>query len=192
MSSGFSHSVLSSSDYDGVVLAKSLGQPTDGVATHFFTLGNDPDEILHVIDVIQAEISSGDQRSILAISVALTEALSNSIFHGNLELSSRLREEERDLYHLLAEERRLIEPYCDRKVYLSASVTTRRATFVAQDEGPGFDILALADPLDDENIAKPSGRGVLMIRHYMDQVEFNSTGNRITMSRALQPSVDRH
>ena len=50
-----------------------------------------------------------------------------------------------------------------------------------RDEGPGFDPDGLPDPTDPENLTKASGRGVLLIRTFMDEVRFNDTGNEITM-----------
>jgi len=54
-------------------------------------------------------------------------------------------------------------------------------TFIVRDEGPGFDPSALPDPTDPENLLKPCGRGVMLIRTFMDQVNFSAKGNEITM-----------
>ena len=50
-----------------------------------------------------------------------------------------------------------------------------------RDEGRGFDYHGLPDPCDPENLTKASGRGVLLIRTFMDDVSFNERGNEITM-----------
>ena len=50
-----------------------------------------------------------------------------------------------------------------------------------RDEGAGFDLSALADCLAPENLLKSSGRGIFMIRTFMDEVKFNATGNEITL-----------
>ena len=59
-----------------------------------------------------------------------------------------------------------------------------------RDEGPGFDPHTLPDPTDAENLLKPSGRGVMLIRTFMDMVGFNESGNEITMiKRQSQPAA---
>jgi anti-sigma regulatory factor (Ser/Thr protein kinase) len=55
------------------------------------------------------------------------------------------------------------------------------ATFVIQDEGPGFDPASLPDPTDPENLDKVSGRGLLLMRTFMDEVSYNDRGNQVTM-----------
>jgi anti-sigma regulatory factor (Ser/Thr protein kinase) len=54
-------------------------------------------------------------------------------------------------------------------------------TITICDEGPGFDPSSLPDPTDPENIGKISGRGLLLIRTFMDDVKFNDSGNEITL-----------
>jgi serine/threonine-protein kinase RsbW len=49
------------------------------------------------------------------------------------------------------------------------------------DEGPGFRLDDVPDPTADENLQRPCGRGLMLIRAYMDEVSFNETGNEITM-----------
>ena len=53
--------------------------------------------------------------------------------------------------------------------------------FVIEDDGPGFDPGSLPDPLDLSNLEKPSGRGLMLIRTFMDDVTFNERGNQIRM-----------
>ena len=54
-------------------------------------------------------------------------------------------------------------------------------TYVITDEGPGFDPSSLPDPTDLENLEKASGRGLLLIRTFMDEVQHNDRGNELTM-----------
>jgi anti-sigma regulatory factor (Ser/Thr protein kinase) len=60
-------------------------------------------------------------------------------------------------------------------------VTQQKATFIITDEGPGFDVSSLPDPTDPANLETPSGRGLLLMRTFMDDVKYNATGNRCTM-----------
>jgi len=124
-----------------------------------------------------------DENGLIRIAVALREALVNAMHHGNLELTSHLREEDDKAYHRLVEERRHQEPYCDRRVFLHTRESLREVVYVIRDEGPGFNPAALPDPTDPANLEKSSGRGLLLIRTFMDEVRHNKIGNEITMCK---------
>ena len=115
------------------------------------------------------------------VGVALEETLLNAMYHGNLQVSSVLREDGDEPYYRLANERRQQPPFAERRVYFSAQFSPAEAVFVIRDEGPGFDPSSLPDPTDPANMEKASGRGLLLIRTFMDEVAFNDTGNQITM-----------
>ena len=55
------------------------------------------------------------------------------------------------------------------------------ATFTIRDQGPGFDPSSLPDPTAPENVGKVNGRGMFLIRTFMDEVRFNESGNEVTM-----------
>jgi len=118
---------------------------------------------------------------LVLVGVALHEALTNAVLHGNLELSSELRESDEKQYYRLAAERRTQPPWCDRRVFVNATLTPQEAVFVVRDEGPGFDPSLLPDPTDPVNLGRVSGRGLLLIQTFMDRVEHNERGNQITM-----------
>jgi serine/threonine-protein kinase RsbW len=59
--------------------------------------------------------------------------------------------------------------------------------FVVSDQGPGFDFEHLPDPTDPENIEKPHGRGVFLMRALADSVEFSDHGATVAMAFSLQP-----
>ena len=116
------------------------------------------------------------------VCLALEESLRNAIHHGNLELSSDLRDDYDDeKYNRAMEERRRSKPYCDRKVYLKLRITPECATFVIRDEGPGFDPSNLPDPTAPENLEAVCGRGIWLMRSLMDEVNYNETGNEVTL-----------
>jgi serine/threonine-protein kinase RsbW len=72
-------------------------------------------------------------------------------------------------------------------VRVTAAVSSTEARFTIEDEGEGFDVNNIPDPLDPENLFKPSGRGVLFIYNIMDEVAYNERGNRLTMvKRAVE------
>ncbi|AWM37654.1 Nitrogen regulation protein NR(I) [Gemmata obscuriglobus] len=113
--------------------------------------------------------------------IALEEALLNAVYHGNLEVSSELREGGDSAFHKLAAERRFQSPYAERRVRVAARLTSAQATFVVLDQGPGFDVSKLPDPTEDIFIERASGRGILLMRAFMDEVRYSATGNRVTM-----------
>lgn len=115
------------------------------------------------------------------VGVALEEALLNAVIHGNLEVSSKLRDADDGSYERLIALRVAKAPYCDRRVLVKADFTPKEARFVIRDQGRGFDVSKLPDPTDPENMARAHGRGVLLIRTFMDEVIYNPKGNQVTM-----------
>ncbi len=134
----------------------------------------------HLQDIM-ALMSLCDEAERMQVGVALTEALNNALEHGNLEVKSVVREDDIESYFELLRERRHQSPYCDRRIHIEAQLDRDSARFVIRDEGPGFDPSSLPDPRDPANLDRPSGRGVLLIRLFMDEVLYNERGNEITM-----------
>jgi CheY-like chemotaxis protein len=122
-----------------------------------------------------------DESDIIRISTALQESMVNSIEHGNLDMSSKLRELKDNTYAKLGKQRRAEPPYCDRRVFINCTFRHDEAKWVVRDEGSGFDPRNLPDPTDPANLEKVSGRGLLLIRTFMDEVTFNDSANEITM-----------
>ena len=88
--------------------------------------------------------------------VALDEAFVNAVKHGNKFNAQKL-------------------------IRITAELTNKEASFTVEDEGEGFDVNSIPDPLDPANLFKTSGRGVLFIYNIMDEVKYNERGNRLTM-----------
>ncbi len=118
---------------------------------------------------------------LVLVGVALHEAITNAILHGNLGLSSDMRETDEKQYYRLAAERRTQPPWGQRHVFVAATLTAQEAVFVVRDEGEGFDPELLPDPTDPANLGRVHGRGLLLIQTFMDRVEHNARGNQITM-----------
>lgn len=93
---------------------------------------------------------------IFAIHLALEEAIFNAIKHGNK-----------------------FDP--EKSVDIDYQITDDKCDIAVADEGAGFSPDSLPDPRDEENLYKPCGRGVLLMRSYMDVVEFNEPGNKVHM-----------
>jgi CheY-like chemotaxis protein len=151
--------------------------------THFLL----PNEIGHIAPLIGhvqenlTRMGLCQETDLVRVAVALREALSNAIIHGNLEVDSALRENNEASYYMQIEERKRQEPYRSRTVSVVAEESRSEAVYVVRDEGPGFDCSNLPDPTDPANLERVSGRGLLLIRTFMDEVSFNEKGNEITM-----------
>ena len=126
------------------------------------------------------------------VAVALAEALLNGIQHGSLELDSRLRRDDEAAYDRMAEFRRRRPPYRDRRVHVQSRLSRREVVYVIRDEGPGFDSAAVPDPTDPIHLESTTGRGLLLIRAYMDEVAFNEAGNQITLTKQRTTPPDAH
>jgi serine/threonine-protein kinase RsbW len=118
--------------------------------------------------IVQSEILEDVRRNgyigncFFAINLALEEALTNAIRHGNR-----------------------LDP--NKKVHVESKVTPRRVEISIQDEGPGFDRKNIPDPTADENLEKCSGRGILLIEAYMSSVKWDRGGRRVRMVKENEP-----
>lgn len=91
------------------------------------------------------------------IMIAVTEAVNNAIKHGSRSDSSK-------------------------NVSLSLALTDGLIKFRVEDEGPGFDYHNLPDPTTAENLEKPGGRGIFLMKHLADEVEFGENGKVVELS----------
>lgn len=152
-----------------------------------FVLENDRDNLTAVVSHLQqlcAEFGLFTKDNELTrVGMALDEALANAMMHGNLEVSSLLRDEEGAEFEKLTRQRALDPHYATRRIHVTAHFSRDGAEFMIADEGPGFDPAALADPTDAGNLELVSGRGVLLMRTFMDEVAFNKKGNSVTMKK---------
>jgi CheY-like chemotaxis protein/anti-sigma regulatory factor (Ser/Thr protein kinase) len=128
------------------------------------------------------------EKDLLRFGIALEEALLNACLHGNLELDSTLREQEGTAFEETADDRSARHPWQDRKVTVSAAFTRQQAKIEVSDEGSGFNPQSLPDPTDPENLLKPHGRGVMMMRLFMDEILWNEEGNQVTLIRNAEES----
>ena len=95
-------------------------------------------------------------RDVFSMRLAIEEAIVNAIKHGN----------KRDL---------------DKTVQISWSVDAERVLVTVEDEGPGFVIQDVPDCTADENLDKPSGRGIMLMKSFLTAVVYNEKGNRVTL-----------
>jgi serine/threonine-protein kinase RsbW len=97
--------------------------------------------------------------------VALDEAFVNAVKHGNHNDPRKL-------------------------VRITAELSAKEARFTVEDEGDGFNVQEIPDPRDPANLFKTSGRGVLLIYNIMDEVQYNERGNRLTMVKRPEDSLE--
>lgn len=145
--------------------------------------GQIPD-IISRLELPMVELDLFDEGERMQIAMALDEALLNAMIHGNLEVSSELRQNDDGApYVNMIAQRKEETPYKDRKVTIKLEATNEQVTFTIRDDGPGFDAAALRDPTDPENIERAGGRGLLLINAFMDEVSHNEVGNEIRMTK---------
>ncbi|QDV71343.1 putative transcriptional regulatory protein TcrX [Rosistilla carotiformis] len=148
-------------------------------------LNNDDSLLSQILSRLEAplvELGIVTEATRMHIGIALDEALRNAMIHGNLEVPSSLRDQDcGQAYIDMIQARLKEEHYASRRVFVKLTANPEQAVFVITDQGPGFDVSKLPDPTDPENWEAVSGRGLLLIRSFMDEVEHNEVGNQITM-----------
>src|SRR5262249_40751573 len=104
-----------------------------------FVLDNDIATIPPLVSYLQANLLRlriVDETALIQVGVALREAIVNAVIHGNLEVSSSLREESGNAFMDLVEARRRQLPYSARRVRVISRETRQEVTYVVVDEGP--------------------------------------------------------
>ncbi len=106
------------------------------------------------------EQNAWPMRECFGVRLALEEAMVNAIKHGN-----RME--------------------ADKQVFIAFELTADEITVVIEDQGEGFKLADVPDPTEDENLENPGGRGIMLIRSFMNGVAYNDRGNRLTMIKKL-------
>ena len=154
-----------------------------------FVLENDLGLIGPLIEHLQHAMPAWSNRDQLQIGMSIDEALVNAMHHGNLEVSAHLRDGDDTEYYRQIRERRQQPPYCDRKVRVQAEFSDQHVCIQISDEGCGFDPAGIPDPTAEENVQKVGGRGLFLIRSFMNQVVHNKIGNQITFTKIRSSQV---
>jgi len=157
-----------------------------------FVVENDLELLLSLSRYLQLSVAtqwSLDMSARMQIGMALEEALLNSLYHGNLEVDSDLKNEDFQKFYQTAEARRAMAPYRDRTITVEFRATPQGVSFSIRDQGPGFDVSKLPDPTALENLDRPYGRGVMLMRAFMDEVHFNDKGNQVTLVKRCPANV---
>jgi len=123
-------------------------------------IDSDPVDARRVQDEIEVALKANQftEKEIFGIRLALEEALVNAIKHGNnLDKS--------------------------KKVHIAYGVRPERFDIRIMDEGPGFDPEDVPDPTADENLERPSGRGLMLMRQFMTRIEYSAKGNLVVLEK---------
>jgi CheY-like chemotaxis protein len=168
----------------GVRYRDSLREERDD-AHAVYTIDNDMHDLHEAVGKMEAQLQSlgfCDETGVLQVGVALREAIVNAVCHGNLEVPSELKDGGSPAFQELAAVRRGESPYKERRVIVEVRRQGKDAIeYVVKDEGPGFDPSLLPDPTDPTSIDKEHGRGIMLMRMFMDEVEHRGRGNEVRM-----------
>ena len=104
-------------------------------------------------------------RDVFGVRLALEEALVNAIKHGNR-----------------------MDP--SRQVRIHWAINSQSVRIEIEDEGHGFRPEEIPDPTAAENLEKPSGRGIMLMRAFMTEVDYNERGNRVTLLKRRDAAAD--
>lgn len=133
-----------------------MGQPCESAAIPVLNDRDEIDAVRELIGEVLGRFGYG-KSSTFAIRLALEEALNNAFGHGHRDLPPS-------------------EP-----VTFEYTVSEERVHIAVTDRGRGFDPASIPDPTLEENIELPGGRGLLLMRAFMESVEFNDVGNVVRM-----------
>lgn len=117
---------------------------------------SDPHEIQIPKDAIALELErcGFGKEAIFAIKLSLEEALTNALRHGNCSDPSK-------------------------KITVRYAIDDKRAVILVRDEGSGFIPEDIPDPTSPDRLPIPSGRGIMLMRTYMDEVEYRDRGREV-------------
>ena len=157
-----------------------------------FQVPSQIDRLSAVVDLIEnfaAFRSPLSEQECLGLRMAVTEALTNAIIHGNLEVASMLKEQDDAAFDSLVKLRQVQLPYAGRRVNIFVEANRSEFRCRITDEGRGFDLNKLDDPLSPENLSKPSGRGILLMQSAMDSVHWNAEGNEVELVKNFEHTL---
>jgi len=101
-----------------------------------------------------------DENFLFSVRLAVEEAVTNAIKHGNAEDPSK-------------------------RVSVRFGVNDTKVVIVVEDEGEGFNLEDIPDCTEEGRIELPHGRGILLMRSFMDSVTYNDKGNIVTLEKEL-------
>lgn len=122
--------------------------------------------VTYLVDRLRA-FAFGGSRLNLNFRVGVTEALANAVLYGNRR-----------------------DP--TKTVRVEVSLDRNRVVLRVVDQGSGFDPDGIPDPTLPDNLQRPGGRGLFLIRQLMDEVEYNDRGNAVRLVLRREPTRQTH
>ena len=116
-----------------------------------------------------------------SVELALEEAITNAIVHGNLEVESSLKEDSFEEFDKQVRSRPEISPFSERKVRISYGYQDGEAKFTICDEGSGFDWRNYIQKGEADQLLL-HGRGIIIMRTFAKSLEFNDKGDEVTLT----------
>lgn len=117
-------------------------------------------QLLFETIITKAKLPALGKDDLFALELSFVEAMNNAFIHGNKRNS-------------------------EKSVQIDYRYDGETFEIKITDEGKGFDGDKVPDPLEDDNLTKDCGRGLLLISHYMDDVHYNSQGNQVYMKKQI-------
>ncbi|QEG02437.1 Chemotaxis protein CheY [Stieleria maiorica] len=154
-----------------------------------FELPNDSELISPLVGLLMQVVSGMDLISgaeMNRLGVAIEHALINAMYRGNLQLGPSVTPAHHaiiydDATSDLIERRKQESPYKDRLVFVEATASKQEIKIVIRDEGNGFDTSKVPDRVDADLFAAESGKGLVLMKSFADELRFNDIGNEVTM-----------
>ena len=154
-----------------------------------FEMGNDSEMISPLVGLLMQVVSGMDLiggAEMNRLGVAIEHALINAMYRGNLQLGPSVTPPHHaiiydDATSDLIERRKREAPYKDRKIFVQATASKEEIRIVIRDQGIGFDTSKVPEKVDGDLFAAESGKGLVLMKSFADELSFNESGNEVTM-----------
>lgn len=154
-----------------------------------FRLENDASLISPLVGLLM-QVASGMEliggTGLVRMGTAIEHAVVNAMFRGNLELGPSVTPPHPALVYEdatteLIEKRKQSSPYKERRVHVEAIAKKSEIRILVRDEGFGFDTTKIPQPDDPKALDSESGRGLVLMRSFTDEMTFNLEGNEVIL-----------
>lgn len=135
------------------------------------------DRLMESFNEFNISVDTGSMQ----ICMALEEALANAFYHGTLELDSNLKEDGTTRFMDMARERCTQSPWKERRMIVTELATPYGMWLTITDEGKGFDSATAIQRIKEPTNLLASGRGLVMMKAFTDDLLFNEKGNEVTL-----------
>lgn len=154
-----------------------------------YILKNSISDVAGLVKDISSEISDYlDEANLNLFGAALYEVAINAIEHGNLGISYEAKKEwiEKNIYHEKLSELLKTEKAKNTFVEIKLNIENDCITLIVEDKGQGFNPNMEMEKIKKESLTRNSGRGMMMMKSYFDEIKYNKTGNAITLIKNIK------